>query len=206
MTTYLIAGHGGTDPGAIAFDGTTEASLTEQLRTAIFVALQAELGAGGHELTALSGSPQYLEIAQDAFTDDMMTAIHKINASKPAGAQAKDGLSIDLHFNFNCPGASGAEVFYANNPLPGAKELAGELAAAVSAAMGITNRGAKTENQSQFNRLAMIEDIWPLALICETCFLNEHDLTLFRTPEIFDAVVAAYVRVLAAYIRTIINN
>ena len=61
---------------------------------------------------------------------------------------------ISLHCNSGGGKASGTEVFYrgAND-----KALAAKLSAAVASALGIRNRGAKTEKESQHKSLAVLE-------------------------------------------------
>ena len=86
----------------------------------------------------------------------------RVNDKDPAPVSRRDDIAvsyggdlmISLHCNSGGGKASGTEVFYrGTNDRP----LAAKLSAAVAEAMGIRDRGAKTEKQSQHKSLAVLE-------------------------------------------------
>lgn len=66
----------------------------------------------------------------------------------------KGDIMISLHCNCASGTASGTEVFYRGS---NDRAMAEKLSAAVSSALGIKNRGAKTEQESQHASLAVME-------------------------------------------------
>ena len=71
-------------------------------------------------------------------------------------------IMVSLHCNSANGSASGTEVFYRGESN---RQTAETLSAAVSSNLGIKNRGAKTESQSQHSRLAVMS--------FQPCFLIE---------------------------------
>jgi N-acetylmuramoyl-L-alanine amidase len=63
-------------------------------------------------------------------------------------------IMISLHCNSGQPSATGTEVFYRGSD---DKAMADRLSVAVAETLGIRNRGAKTEAQSQHASLAVLE-------------------------------------------------
>ena len=86
----------------------------------------------------------------------------RIDHNDPAPVWRRDDIAISyggdkmisLHCNSGQPKASGAEVFYRGSD---DKPMAEKLSLAVAQALGIPNRGAKTEQQSQHSSLAVLE-------------------------------------------------
>lgn len=76
-------------------------------------------------------------------------------------------LMISLHCNAADGMAHGTETFYRG---PGNKHLAQRLNTAVVEALGTMDRGAKTENQSQHKRLAVLAH--PQSVLIELGFLD----------------------------------
>jgi N-acetylmuramoyl-L-alanine amidase len=66
----------------------------------------------------------------------------------------KGDLMVSLHCNAHNGKATGTEVFYRG---PDDKAMAVKLSAAVSRALGLKDRGAKTEAQSQHSSLAVLD-------------------------------------------------
>lgn len=66
----------------------------------------------------------------------------------------KGDIMISLHCNCASGTASGTEVFYRGSD---DRAMAERLSTAVSAALGIKNRGAKTESESRHSSLAVME-------------------------------------------------
>jgi N-acetylmuramoyl-L-alanine amidase len=86
----------------------------------------------------------------------------RVDAKDPAPVWRRDDIAVayggDLMISLHCNAAngkaSGTEVFYRGAD---DKAMAVKLSAAVSTALGIRNRGAKTESQSQHSSLAVLE-------------------------------------------------
>jgi N-acetylmuramoyl-L-alanine amidase len=176
---YLIAGHDlQRDPGALAYDLTTEASLTAVLRDDIARALAIQ-NVHRHNGTVMADNDSH----------SLLQTIQAVNAT----AKAKDYL-LDIHFNYNAPKASGTEVFYAASTNPANIARAGVLSAKVADAMGISNRGAKPDTLTQHGRLGILRDTIPQALLLEVCFLNAKDLTAYRNwrGKVVAAIAAFY--------------
>jgi len=123
---YLIAGHDlQRDPGALAYDLTTEASLTAVLRDDIARVL-ANPNVHRHNGTVMADNDSH----------SLLQTIQAVNAT----AKAKDYL-LDIHFNYNAAKASGTEVFYAASTNPANKARAGVLSAKVADAMVYLTEG-----------------------------------------------------------------
>ncbi len=86
----------------------------------------------------------------------------RIDAKDPAPVSRRDDIAtsyggdimLSLHCNAATGTASGTEVFYRHTVN---KAMAIRLSAAVATALGIKDRGAKTEAQSQHSALAVME-------------------------------------------------
>lgn len=86
----------------------------------------------------------------------------RVDALDPAPVSRRDDIArvygcekmISLHCNAATGTASGCEVFYRGED---DKAMAEKLAFAVASSLGIKNRGAKTEKQSQHASLAVME-------------------------------------------------
>jgi N-acetylmuramoyl-L-alanine amidase len=141
MTTILDPGHGMSnrergvyDPGAV-YGGVTEAGIAMDYANELRTILRAR----GHRVIRTR-------------TDD----------KDPAPVSRRDDIAvayggdqmISLHCNSANGRASGAEVFYRGED---DKAKAEKLSFVVAAALGIKNRGAKTEKQSQHKSLAVME-------------------------------------------------
>lgn len=86
----------------------------------------------------------------------------RVDAQDPAPVSRRDDIAtsyggdimLSIHCNSGGGKPSGSEVFYRGED---DRALALKLSAAVSAALGIKNRGAKTEAESQHASLAVME-------------------------------------------------
>lgn len=162
---YLIAGHDlNGDPGAIAYDLTTEASLTAALRDDI-----------ARELTNPAVWRMEGSIETDNDSHKLIQTIRQVNTN----AEPHD-LLLDIHFNYNHPTATGSETFYATTTGAYNKELASRLSHLVAETLEIPDRGAKPDTMTQHRRLGILQDTVPQACLLEVCFLNKHDLNSFR--------------------------
>ena len=86
----------------------------------------------------------------------------RVDAKDPAPVSRRDDIAVSyggdvmlsIHCNSGGGQASGCEVFYRGAD---DKAKAEKLSSALSAALGIKNRGAKTEQESQHTSLAVME-------------------------------------------------
>lgn len=86
----------------------------------------------------------------------------RVDAKDPAPVIRRDDIAVSyggdlmlsLHCNSGGGKASGTEVFYRGED---DREMARRLSAVVSKALGIRDRGAKTERESQHTALAVME-------------------------------------------------
>ncbi len=86
----------------------------------------------------------------------------RVDHKDPAPVSRRDDIAysyggdimISLHCNSGGPSATGTEVFYRGAD---DKAMADKLSHAVSIALGLRNRGAKTEKQSQHTSLAVLD-------------------------------------------------
>lgn len=156
-TVVLTAGHGGSDCGAVAKDGTTEASVATDMRN-IIAAVLKEKGIG----VITDGTGRENKPLRDA--------VKLI----PLG-----DIAIELHCNAAAdPRAGGVEVL----SRPKHKPLAQKLCKAVSSTMGIKIRGSeggyRPENSGQHSRLAYVSGG---GVILELFFIsNPAELKIYR--------------------------
>lgn len=160
---YLFAGHSSAkgqpnyDPGAVS-NGVTEADLTTELRNLI------------SDILKVSGS----EIKVD---DDRQSLIQVINSTH---SSEKD-VVCDLHFNAATPSATGVEVLIPDRHTVQEYDIARDLADQISKAIGIRNRGVKTEAESHHGKLGIMRP-QGINILIEVCFItNLVDLNSYRT-------------------------
>jgi N-acetylmuramoyl-L-alanine amidase len=83
-------------------------------------------------------------------------------------------LLLSLHMNAGPEGANGSEVLYAS---PHMREMAALAARVYSQAVGLRNRGAKTDIEAKGSRVGILSRTKPRALLVECGFVtNEHDV------------------------------
>ncbi len=154
----LIAGHGGSDPGAVAH-GVREADLTAGQRELVTDALVAR----GYTV---------------ASPDDALNLNGKIAFAK---GQSDAALLVDLHFNAATPAAYGTETYVRGNASHSKSHfeivLAENLSRGIAALLGTHDRGAKPESWSQHSRLGILHTGPYPSVLIETCFItNKPDL------------------------------
>lgn len=146
MILTITAGHGGTDPGAVA-DGYTERDLMTTLRDLVATKLRA----AGHDVRTDGATGQNLPLA---------SALQLIPGS---------ALALELHTNAAAnPAAQGVEVI----SLPKHKRRAQRLAAGIAQVLGAPLRGEKgwiDQSQSARGRLAYVN---AGGLIAEVFFIS----------------------------------
>lgn len=161
-TLYLIAGHGGKDPGAIAVDGkTTEADLATELVSLI--------------CDNLKGYDGFVDVSDrnQSFNQDLDFV--RQNATP-------DDTLIDFHFNaFYLGSANGTEAYYTKSDSTPPIKLGVNLLAAIIKSTGFSNRGIKPESNSQHARLAILHTQAKDELLLEVCFItNKSDFETYQ--------------------------
>lgn len=178
---YLLAGHNLTDPGAPAAKyGMTEAQLTRNLRDCIFLKIKGDT------------RRKSATILMDSDEDTLREVLAKI-PSTPSD------IILDIHFNSAATNkATGTEAFIQPNRSGDEYARAGIIAAAicdaVSATLGIKNRGVKNPTQSNRGKLGLMQEKGAVVLL-EVCFINNpEELDKYLANE--DAVAEAIAEVI----------
>ena len=155
---FIGVGHGGTDGGATAKDG----SLEKDLNLSIAKACRATLERHGVEVRLSRETDEHDPVSQEV---------------KECNIYAPD-LAVDIHNNAG--GGDGAEVYHTRHGGTG-KTLARSILAEL-ARLGQQSRGAKTRlNASGADYYAFIRDTKAPAVIVECAFVDSQDLALIDT-------------------------
>lgn len=148
---FVSAGHGGSDPGAVA-NGRKEADIAVEFRNMVAFYLQRE----------------GFKVGMDGKDTENLPL-------KYAAASAKGyGIAVEFHCN-----AAASESARGVETLSGPKdmELGERIALAIAFALDIYNRGAKPEGAGQHSRLAFVK---AGGIIVELLFItNRHDLAAY---------------------------
>lgn len=156
---FLIAGHGGGDPGAVA-NNVREADLARELRDLMAAALRKK----------------GVLVMTDPDTLNLRGTIAWVRQH----AEFEDVL-VDTHFNAATPAATGAEVFIRRTYSDTEMQLAQRLASSLSDVQGIRNRGVKLESQTRHGRLGILHSGVHCSALLEVGFLtNAGDLKAYR--------------------------
>jgi N-acetylmuramoyl-L-alanine amidase len=175
---FLSAGHHfnphGADPGAVNKQGVKEATLTKELRDLTL----AELKKLGASVT---------------IDNDAETLAQYIGRISPGSGS----VVCEYHFNAGIEAAHGAETLVKRSPTQAERNLAKEVND-VFVAVGIKDRGVKTEVDSARGRLAILNTGAGLSILPEVCFIsNPNDLAKYHANKlIFAKKIAA---ILAKY-------
>lgn len=154
MKPILIsAGHSDKDPGAVG-NGLREADVVTEFRDMV---------------------AHYLAEAGVAFTRDGAKG-ENLPLSQAIRMMPSRGISVEFHLNsFSNKTATGVESLSSD----ALKPLGAKLCAAISARLGITNRGAKGEGSGQHSRLAFVS---AGGLILELFFVsNPNDVAAYQS-------------------------
>lgn len=156
MKFTITSGHGGSDPGAVAKSGETEAALMTELRDIV----AAKLRAMGHQVKTDGALWQNLPL------------VHALTLVPGAD------VAIELHCNASeNPAAQGVEVI----SLPAQKEMARTIARRIAHTLEIPVRGAGgwiDQSQSARGRLGFVR---VGGLVVETFFIsNPRELSRYR--------------------------
>ncbi|MBM7691242.1 N-acetylmuramoyl-L-alanine amidase [Peribacillus deserti] len=147
--TFIIdAGHGGSDPGALSFNGLQEKDFTLRASQAIALSLKQ---AGAQVMMTRNG-------------DEFLTPAGRVSFSSRHSAD----VFISIHFNaFTNPGARGISTYYYTNGSD--RDLAAELERALSRKLGLPNDGAK------FGDYYVLRENPKLAVLIELGFITSRD-------------------------------
>lgn len=170
MKFTVTAGHGGSDPGAVAADGTTEAALMTELRDIV----AGKLRALGHQVKTDGGRLHNLPLVH------ALTLVPGVDAA------------IELHMNSvkNNPAARGVEVV----SLPAQRELARTIARRIAHVLETPVRGGGgwiDQTQTARGRLGFVR---LGGLVVEVAFIsNPHELARYQERKwlVASAIVAA---------------
>lgn len=155
---FIGVGHGGTDSGAVAKDGSKEKDYNLSIAKACAAALERH------------GVQVRLSRTKDE-ADTVAQEVAECNSFAP-------DLAVDVHNNAG--GGDGAEVFYSRIGGTG-KKLAENILAHITP-LGQKSRGAKTRvNTSGADYYAFIRETKAPAVIVECTFLDSSDVELIDT-------------------------
>lgn len=163
---FLSIGHGGADPGCIAFDGSHESDIALE----IGLYLRNELERHGH-IVGMSRTVDEIDKVADE--------VAECNAF-----EADYGISIHCNASSSHEG-KGFEVFRSVSQSSKGFELAENINMAVVEA-GYKSRGVKTKvNDRGYDYFYWIRKTEAPAVLCEVGFIdNEHDFALLATAEL----------------------
>lgn len=168
---FLIAGHGGKDPGAVS-GSYIERDLAIELRFLI-----------NNELRRLNVIP-----IMDANENYLAQTLSWLRGK----FTAKDVI-IDIHWNASSnPSASGTEIIIPDTSSEYEKSFAAVLASTI-ASIGFKNRGVKPESDTARKKLAIMRPTAENILI-EVCFIsNAKDMLLYQKSKQILAKKLAYI-------------
>lgn len=155
---FLIAGHGGSDPGAVG-NGYKEADLTLELRDLIASKLE------------------------DKYTIYKDVKEHSLNSviTWLKSIVTPSCLLVDIHFNAAATkAATGTEILVPDAFSSFESKLATDLAVNISKVLGIKNRAVKKESQSARSRIAIL-NVPAENVLIEVCFIsNKSDIESYQ--------------------------
>lgn len=177
---YISAGHcnikGSTyDPGAHGVNGRWEANETVILRDAVI----SEIKSRG-----------YTDITQDMDEENRNQYFKRIRPG--------DGsVVVEFHFNAGAPEANGTEALIGVDADRLDKALAAEFTLATLMALGIKNRGVKSEASTRHKRLGLMRETGIVTLV-EVCFIsNTNDMAAYDKN--FKTLVRCYADIIIRY-------
>jgi len=171
QSLFISAGHSEADPGATG-NGYSEADLVLEFRDRVARELHRQ------------GAVFYKDGSKG----------RNLPLREAADMASKMDVSVEFHFNaFSSASATGSESLSSHRDY----ELASALSETVSNALGIPDRGAKTEDSGQHSRLAFVQ---AGGVILEIGFLtNPNDLNSFLDQQ--DALASAVAETLLKEVR-----
>ena len=154
----ISAGHGGSDPGAVA-NGYTERDLAIEFRELLV-----------KELLLLGVKP---------LIDDNKNALVQTLQWLKGVLKSDKTVCIDIHWNAAIPKARGTEIIIPDKPSLFESSFAKEILD-VFVSNGFTSRGVKTESQTARKRLGWMRPSAENILIEMAFLTNTLDLELYK--------------------------
>ena len=146
-TVFLDPGHGGLDPGVVATAGGHQV-LEKDIALAVASKVATLLRADGYRVVmSRIGDTSVAKLSADDTVAGalMASAVHRDLVARAACANAAGAaVLLSIHFNaFDDPSIGGTETFFdsARQFAPQNERLAGDVQAAVVAALGTADRG-----------------------------------------------------------------
>lgn len=170
MKVFISAGHGGSDPGAIA-NGLVE----KDINLNIALSCGAFLEANGIEVVYSRTSDEYDPVGEE---------VNEANTSN---------ANIAVSFHENAGGGDGSEVYYYGNDANG-KRLA-ECLLEVAKSLGQNSRGVKSTVSLYF-----IKKTKMTACLVETAFLDSEDRFIIDDVEEHKKFGVAYAKAIMKYL------
>lgn len=158
---YLTAGHHFKDPGAVA-NGYQENNLNIELRDLITKELKEK----------------YPDVK--FWTDKDTSTLSQVILEIKPQVTSKD-YWVEIHFDSSeRKAATGTTALVANNSREKSRSLASALASLTSETLGITNRGVKSESESNRGKLAMLHTSASSVLLEIAFISNSSDLQKYQ--------------------------
>ncbi len=145
MRIGIGAGHGGNDPGAVAFG-----NVERDLNRIVTPVMQNLLREAGHEVINLTVDKGY-----------------PYNINEPVSIANSHGCDLAIQVHFNAAGGTGPEVLHWNGDNWG-RDLASQMAAGFASSVGLYNRGPKARG----SELGFLAGTGMTALIIECGFVD----------------------------------
>lgn len=180
-TVFVDAGHGGVDPGIVAFTSSGQPVFEKDLTLAVASKLATRLEADGYRV-AMSRTAD-TSVAQLS-ADDLVAGALTANAQRAdllkraACADASNAsLIVSVHFNSVAdPGIGGTQTFYGSAPRleAASHQLADDVESSVVAATGAANRGVWSDAQMPAVAVQLGASAMP-GIVTEPLFLTSPD-------------------------------
>jgi len=182
MRIFLIAGHGGTDPGAIA-NGFTEHELNKSIVEEATPILQKH----------------GIEVITPNYSTTLNQKIQYVNSF--SAYKTPSDLLISCHINAaGSNEASGIEAWHYSNSTS-SKKLGETLLKNIQNETNMRNRGSKDEQTNRYGRLGIVHYTYPLAVLMEFGFItNKNDIEILKNPQNREPLIKGLVKGILEYI------
>lgn len=174
---FLSAGHGGTDPGAVAY-GLKEKDVNLQILLAC------------NDILVRHGVTTVLSRTKDE-NDPVTQEVAEAN---------KSGADIAVSFHTNAGGGNGSETFYYSTSTKG--ERLAKLCEKYATSVGQNSRGIKSGNHLHFVKTTKMP-----AVLCECAFIdNDKDNDAIDTAKEQKAFGVAYAKAILEYFNIVYKD
>jgi len=186
-TVFLDPGHGGVDPGVVAFTEAGQPVFEKDLTLAVALRLTALLQADGYRVAmSRTGDTSVAQLTPDDLVAGALTAdAERADLLKRSACANASGASVlvSLHFNSIAdPGIGGTQAFYDSTRRfeASSRALAGDLQSALGGATGATNRGVWSDAQFAAAATELRPSAMP-GIVIAPLFLTDPDDLAFAT-------------------------